>query len=191
MVTTTLRQLYQDESKDPCRGDYARIMMRFNIMIANPVPGPTLFQQVVNRWGGVLQSFLCCGRSLNGPRVFALHLPSKFLAPLDCTPSVWDDRSFAFKGDVVQGMVSIVNFPDEAFEVTTQRVKTLEYMLRKQAELEDLPIFPSVSAQENESKEITTRRFIFLPAAFALLLIRSTGYTLKEVWDLVYPAMQQ
>lgn len=192
-VATNLYQLYQDESKDPCKRNYARVMQRFDAMDedAAAVPGNTLFQQIVNRGGKVLQSFLCCGRSMNGPRIFTLHLPSKFLASIDGAPSVWDDRCFAFKGDVVQGMVSIVNFPEDAFDLVTERVKTLPYMVGHLAELDNIPLFPPLIVGENETEEITTRKFMFLPAAYAPLLLQSRGYSIKEVWDVLYPALIQ
>ncbi len=123
---TTLRQLYQDEASDPCKRNYTKIMQQFDASQDDAVPSETLFQQVVRRGGGTLQSYLCCGRSMNGPKIFALHLPSIFIGMFDSDTTIWDDKCFAIKGDVVQGMVSIINFPDDVFNVITNRVKTLE-----------------------------------------------------------------
>jgi hypothetical protein len=36
--------------------------------------------------------------------------------------------------------VSIVSFPEDVFDVVTEQVKTLNYMVQHQAELADLPV---------------------------------------------------
>jgi hypothetical protein len=53
-----------------------------------------------------------------------------------------DDLSFAFLGEVVQCLVSIVSFPEEAFNIVQVRVWTIKYILTHQDELNNLPIFP-------------------------------------------------
>jgi hypothetical protein len=91
---------------------------------------------------------------MNGPKIFALHLPSIFIGMFDSDTTIWDDKCFAIKGDVVQGMVSIINFPDDVFNVITNRVKTLEYMLENLEELHDMPLFPAVLDNEDETEVI-------------------------------------
>ncbi len=96
-VATTLKQLYQDEASDPCKRNYTKIMQRFDASQDDAISSATLFQQVVRQGGGTLQSYLCCGRSMNGPKIFALHLPSIFIGTFDSEATVWDDQCFAIK----------------------------------------------------------------------------------------------
>jgi hypothetical protein len=96
-VATTLKQLYQDEASDPCKRNYTKIMQRFDASQDDAISSATLFQQVVRRGGGTLQSYLCCGRSMNGPKIFALHLPSIFIGTFDSEATVWDDQCSAIK----------------------------------------------------------------------------------------------
>ncbi len=190
-VATTLKQLYQDEASDSCKRNYTKIMQRFDASQDDAIANATLFQQVVRQGGRTLQSYLCCGRSMNGPKVFALHLPSIFIGTFDSEATIWDDKCFAIKGDVVQGMVSVVNFPNDAFDIIEVRVKSLEYMLENLEELQVMPLFPAALDNEDETEMVRTRNFMFLPAAYASLLLRSTGYTALEVWEVLYPAMEQ
>jgi hypothetical protein len=190
-VATTLKQLYQDEASDPCKRNYTKIMQRFDASQDDAIVGATLLQQVVRHGGKTLQSYLCCGRSMSGPKIFALHLPSLFTGTFDSEATIWDDKCFAIKGDVVQGMVSVVNFPNDAFDTLEVRVKSLEYMLENLEELQAMPLFPAALDNEEETEIIRPRNFMFLPAAYASLLLRSTGYTALEVWEVLYPAMEQ
>jgi hypothetical protein len=189
-TATTLRQLYQDEASDPCKPNYTKIMQRLDASQEDATPNEILFKQLIDRGTGVLQSYLCCGRSLNGSKIFAIHLPSTFKTAFD-SDSIWDNKSFGIKGDVVQGMVSIVNFPDDAFEIVEGDVPSLQYMLENLEELQDMPLFPPVLPDDEEYEEIITRKCMFLPAVYAPYLMRSTGYTPQEVWTILHPLIVQ
>jgi len=142
----TFSQLYSNEGEDPFQRNYERVMQRFDADRDDAVTSAALFQQVMGLGGNVLQAYLCCGQSPVGPKVFCLHLPTRFVSALDGTPAPWNDLSFTFLGEVVQGLVSIVSFPEDVFDAVTEQVKTLNYMVQHQAELADLPVFPPVAA---------------------------------------------
>ncbi len=188
---STFSQWYGDETRDPFQGNYRRIMDRFNPDRNDAVPGQTLFQQAVSGSGAVPQAYLCCGTSTTGPRVHCLHLPSKYMAALDGSTTPWDDRSFAFLGEVVHKLVSIVVFPEDAFDTITVRVKTVNYMLQHQEDLVDMVMFPPVTPQEGDAEVVTIRKCMYLPAVYVPLLLNSRGYTIKQLWDILYPAIVQ
>jgi len=86
------------------------------------------------------------------------------------TPTPWDDQSFAILGEVVQGLVSIVSFPEDTFDTVTEQVKTLNYMAQNQAELVDLPVVLPVVDDDEDAKEVTSCNLIFLLTADVPLL---------------------
>ncbi len=53
--------------------------------------------------------------------------------------------SFVFLGEVVHGLVSIVTFLEEAFNIMEVRVKSINYMLQHLEELQELPVPPQSS----------------------------------------------
>jgi len=118
-----------------------------------------------------------------------VHCPTKFIGAFDGTVSPWDNLSFAFLGEVVQRMATTVFFPNEAFSPKTLRVKTLDYIVQHLDELNDLPLFPPVLPDEADTEEITTRNCMFLPSAYTPLLLSARGYTPKQAWELLHPAL--
>jgi hypothetical protein len=186
---SSFHQLYGDDSKDPCQGSYQRIMERYDASRAGAIPGNTLYQQVVSLGGSVPQAYLCCSNTLTGARIYCVHSPNKFVGNLDGTPTPWDNLSFAFLGEVVHSLVSFVLFPEDAFDLIQVRTRTLPYIIEHQEELTDLAVFPPVLPAEVDSEEVLTRRFMALPAAYVPLLLNSRGYTAKQAWDLLYPAV--
>jgi len=189
----TFSQVYADESKDPCTRDYTRIMQRFDASALNAVTGPTLFNQVTRVGASQLQAYLCCGSGVgnNQARIYCVHAPAKFITALDSSTTTWDDWCFAFLGKLVQGQVTNVLLPNSIFEPTL--VWTLpQHML---AHLEDLseaePFFPPIAANDNQAEEIETRPLMYLPAIYIPLLLSSGGCSPRQVWECLYPAIQQ
>jgi hypothetical protein len=185
----TFSQLYGDESKDPCKQNYQAIMNRFDANRDNALQGNVLYSQVVSVGGEVPQAYSCCGVTNNVPKIYCLHMPARFVAALDGMTTEWDDLSFAFLGDIVQGLVSIVQFPDDAFNSLAIPVKTVDCMLQHQDELANQHVF--VLQDEDDSELIVTRSFMYLPAVYVPLMLNSRGYTEKQVWEILYPAIIQ
>ncbi len=60
--------------------------------------------------------------------------------------------SFVFLGEVVHGLVSIVTFLEEAFNIMEVRVKSINYMLQHLEELQELPVPPPVFPDDDEAE---------------------------------------
>jgi hypothetical protein len=188
----TFNQLYADEQKDPCSRNYARIMARFDASAPNALAGDALFNQVVSVGSTQLQAYLCCGTGVgtSGPRIYCVHSPSQFISSLDGTASTWDSLSFAFLGELVQGTITNILFHATAFEEVNVNAYTVPYMLEHLGELtQDSPLFPPVLPNENDTEAVTTRRFMYLPAAYVPLFLNAGGYTLRQVWERLHPAI--
>ncbi len=94
----------------------------------------------MNLGSNVPQAYVFCTETAATPLIFCAHFPGKYMSALDGTASRWDDRSFAFVGDHVQGMITTIDFPNDAFHKETVFTRTIEFFLHH---LEDLqPILP-------------------------------------------------
>jgi len=190
----TFTQLFSDATKDPCHGNYARVMARFEAHVPGAIAGNVLFQQVTGIGAGQLQAYLRCSSGVGqaGPRIHCVHLPTKLHASLEGQPSTWDDRCFAFLGDVVQGHVTNVLFEETSFDIVTTPARSQAYMSQNlEALTDESPLFPPVGANNAELEEITTRNVTYLPAAYVPLFLSAGGYTPKQVWERLHPAIIQ
>ncbi len=90
-------------------------------------------------------------------------------------------------------MVSTIGFPDNAFELVQGWAKMSEYILQHLDELTANPVLPPnlPDPHDNEILEVVTCRFMFLPHAYIPLFLSSGGYTIKQAWELLYPALVQ
>ena len=122
-------------------------MARFDATRQDAPAGAALFKQVVG-FGAMPQAYLFCADAIQGPRIFCAHSPSKFRHALDGSVTAWDDTSFAFLGEVVQGMVSMVHFPN-AFDVIQVWAKSTDYILQHLQEF-NLLLPPNLSDPDNE-----------------------------------------
>jgi hypothetical protein len=187
---TTCSILYGDAFKDPCKGSYERIMARFDAAHQDAPTAVELYDQVVNL-GIVPQAYLFCAHSAQGPRIYCAHSPSKYRSALDGMVTAWDNQSFAFLGEAVQGMVSIINFLEIAFEAITVWTKSVAYILQHLPELD--PVLPPSlpDTDDPNMEEITMRWMIYLLAGYTPLFLSASGYTPRQAWDLLYPTIQQ
>ena len=48
---------------------------------------------------------------------------------------------------------------------------------------------PAVLAYEPDAELVSTRRVMYLPARYVPLFLNPAGYTLRQSWDLLYPAI--
>jgi hypothetical protein len=189
---TNFEQLYNDEAIDPYCRDYARIMARFDAALPNATPSQTLFQQVMGR--RMPQAYLCCATRRDGEmRIYCVHCPNKFLGALDGTTTPCDDHGFGFFGEVVHGHNSVLFFPDNAFETVTTWAKTSDYILQHLNDLQNDPAFPPDLPDPDDPNisEVTTRHFMFLPHVYVPLVLSARGHTVKQLWEILYPAILQ
>jgi len=188
----SLAQLYGDEAKDPCHRRYERVMTRLDTAQLNAPSSAELLQQVVSLGENTLQAYLFCANTAVEPRIYCAHAPSRYVSSLEGVPTPWDNKSFAFLGDLVQNLISTIQFPDNAFEEITLHAKTVDYMLQNLDELAGHPVFVPADPTLNDPtvQEITTRRFMYLPAAYVPLFLSASGYSVRQTWNLLYPALQ-
>ncbi len=122
-------------------------------------------------------------------KIFCVHLPSKFVSALDGSTTPWDGQGFGFLGEVTQAMVTTVTFPGTAFRaIMNSRCKTSDYIVTHLDEIGAKGLPPS-QANDPESTLINTRQFMYLPAKYVPLMLNPSGYTLRQAWDLLYPAL--
>jgi len=151
-------------------------MRRFSANPQDAVTSVTLFNRVVG------QGSRCgTGRGgLQGPHIYCIHFPTKFVASLNGNPTFWDNSSFAFLGDMVQGQVMTVIFPSDTFDTITTGTKTSLYMLQHlDALIPATPLFPPVVEGEVDSIKVTVCKVIYLPAVYVPLFLSAGGYTIK------------
>ena len=67
----TFQGLFSDPTRDPCQGDYGRIMRRFGAEGANIIDGMALFRQAALNPRPVLQAYLACVATVRGPRIYS------------------------------------------------------------------------------------------------------------------------
>jgi len=184
----TYQELYGDATIDPYQGNYARIMSRFDI---DENPGVTylmLYEQAVGA-GLIPQAFICCSNQRQSTRIYCVHMASKFVSALDGTTTPWDGLGFATLGDVTQANVTTIHLPDTIFRPRMNtRVKTLAYFEEHLDELGAYGLAPP-EADEDETELVSTRQIMFLPNKYAALLMQPAGYTVRQVWDILRPAM--
>jgi len=90
----TFTQYYSNQSKDPYHCNYQRIMTRFDPSQPAAIPSATLYQQVVSIGSNVPQAYLFCAATLAGPRIYCIHLLSRYIGALDGDTTPWDNQSF-------------------------------------------------------------------------------------------------
>jgi hypothetical protein len=168
-------------------------MAHFDASRAEALPSATLMSQVVGLGSTTPQAYLLCASTPQGPRIYCTHLPSRFFGVLDGTATPRDNQAFAFLGDVVHGLVTTINFPKDAFDTVQVWVKTETYMLNNQPELEAAPLFPPNLPDPDDPDliQVTVQKFMYLPAAYVPLFLSAGGYSIKQVWNLLPPAILQ
>jgi hypothetical protein len=185
---TTFATLYAEETADPWQGDYTRIMDRFDPETNQLVTPLLLLEQAVVA-GPVPQAYLCCTLQCNQVRIYCLCILSRYVGALDGQMSPWDGNTYAFLGEITQGVVTTVNFPNTSFNpVMNMRSKTSDYIVTHLDAIGDKGL-PPATAKEPEAELVSTRRVIYLPARYVPLFLNPAGYTLRQTWELLYPAL--
>jgi hypothetical protein len=112
-------------------------MQHFDASCPDATPSATLYNQVTRLGGAQLQAYLSCGMGTGqtGLKIYCVHAPAKFLTSLDSALMNWENLSFAFLGDLIQGHTTNVLFPNNAFNETNVQVYTLDYILTHLEEL--------------------------------------------------------
>lgn len=97
---------YSDETKDPFHVSYGAILHRFDVSGPEAIDAATLQQMALGK-STVPNAYPCCA-SLNGtPRIYILHMPSKYIPALDGRVTLWDNKVFCFLGELLQPRRSV------------------------------------------------------------------------------------
>ena len=185
---STYSSFYSDTALDPFQGNYARVMERMDPEVNQALSHIMLLEQAVGM-GPVPQAYLCCTVRRNQVRVFCLHLPSRYISSLDGNPTPWDGLTFAFIGEITQGMITTVELPANVFRtVNNVRARTCDYIISHLDEIEGAGLEP-VLADEPTTNRLSTRQIMYLPPKYVPLMLSPAGYTLRQMWDNLYPAI--
>jgi hypothetical protein len=91
---------------------------------------------------------------------------------------------------MIQGFMSSVVHPSTVFWVVANvRAKTSEYFQANLEELDEMGLPPNQAA-EPDTMVISTRAIMYVPAKYTALLFNSAGYSLRQVWEILLPALQ-
>ncbi len=163
-------------------------MDRFDPEVNPALSHIMLYEQAVGS-GPIPQAYLCCAHRQNQTKIFCLHLPSRYTGALDGHATPWDSLGFACLGEVTAGQVTTVMLPDNCFRAAPiLRAKTADYIVTHLEELEAHGL-PAALVDDLEAPQVRTRAMMYLPAKYAALLLNPTGYSLRQVWEILYTAI--
>jgi hypothetical protein len=161
-------------------------MDRFDPEVNPALSHIMLYEQAVGS-GPIPQAYLCCAQRQNQTKIFCLHLPSRYTGSLDGHATPWDSLGFACLGEVTAGQVTTVMLPDNYFRAAPiLRAKTADYIVTHLVEAHGLP---AVLVDDPEAPQVRTRAMMYLPAKYAALLLNPAGYSLRQVWEILYTAI--
>jgi len=183
--------LYSDQNCDPLWDSAGTIMQRYDPMRADPVGAAALMASISgdpSRPG----TYLCCSTVHNTPRIYLVHMLSRYPPAIDGRETPWDNHIFGYLGDLVQDQPIHVLLPDTIFEIMAPvNVYDEETLAQELPHLANGTFFSRGRVQQDNVIPITTRQLMYLPTKYAPLLISNQGYTPQEVWGRLLPQMQQ
>jgi hypothetical protein len=189
---STFHQFFDDTSRDPCRGDYTRVMARFDPESATVIPSEVLIEQALGNRPDMHQAYLCCVSTRRGPRVYCLLLPARFTSALDGRVTPWDGNLYTCLGEITQGTTTTVCFPATAFNIVANVFAFTDAHINANLPNGNGPdVFPAQAAGNNNVTALTTRYLMYLPSRYVHLFLDSSGYTVTQVWQVLRPLLEQ
>jgi hypothetical protein len=188
---STFASCYNDETHDPFCGNYATILCRFDVNGPAALDAAALSQTCFG-YTDVPSPFLCCAAlNAGSPKIYVVHMPSKYIPALDGHQTTWDDKLFAFLGDVV-GMTPItVGLPTTIFDPTPDAwIYTFEMIQAELQALRDTNAFANLPANTPGSTQVRTRFLMFLPARYISRMLDHQGYTPWQAWNILISAFE-
>jgi len=183
--------LYSDPNCDPLWDSAAAIMQRFDPMQAAPLDTSTLLALIAGDPSRP-RVYLCCAAVHNAPRIYLVHMLSRYPPAIDGRVTPWDNRICGYLGDVIRESPVNVLLPDSIFDI---QAPTLVYdedtLTQELPNLANDAFFPRGRVQNGNVIEVQTRQLMYLPTRYAPLLIGNMGYTPLEVWGKLLPQLQQ
>jgi len=186
----TFQELFQLPDRDPFQGNYERVMQRFTAATADGaqiVDGATLYRQATTAPPQTLQAYLLCAAARRGPRIYCVHSPSLYHAAFDGTVTPWDDLAYAFLGEPVQGIATLVQFPATAFNVVNAWTKTATEVAAHMDQFNEYGVLTAVQDHDETVTLTFTRLLMYLPNRYVHLLLDSRGFSPQQVWERLYP----
>jgi hypothetical protein len=180
----TYRAFYDDPVNDPYRGQYTAIMDEYRVPLdgLNVQQPQALAQRAYQSAAqGTPISFviLASASVIVAPndigRLFLLHRVAKFHAVVGMPPHQWDNRAFAFKGDLVQGQLPSVDFgSDYLHQIPGQQtVPTSDALTQLLAGDPALDMVGPFANGEAGTELIRTRRCIYVPPRYVTLFLET------------------
>ena len=164
-------EYFSSDDRDPYLGQYRALLSVFRTTNAPPA-ALLLYYTVGNADPQYPAAYLGLCRDVMGiPRYYLVFGLSKY-PTLVGQPTPWDNQLFAFVGDVVEGAITTVIFPPDAFEFhrvggTSQNVPGTLARARELLEAEpDLPFIAPLADGEANIRQVRTRRYVPLPHKF-------------------------
>ena len=176
-VVRTYRAFYADAANDPYAGSYADVVNEYAVPLANAnAPTP---QQLAHRLYSSVQQglpnafIMLCGPPGRG-RITLFHKIAKFYPRVGLPATQWDDRAFAYKGDVSGGgQIAIVDWEDQAFhQVPAQlRIPTMPTLEQALAADPDLNVVGPYGNADAGTEVVRVRRCSYIPSRYVGLLL--------------------
>jgi hypothetical protein len=183
--------LYHDETKDPLRDRAAAVLARFNAMAAEPPDADALLDMALGN-PSIPRTFLCCAalHASTKPRIYLIHVLSKYTPAMDGQETPWDNRIFGFLGDVLGKQALTVALPATAFNTVQCYVYNEGRLGIELPNLNDGELFPRVTQAIPDTELLATRHIMYLPTKYAPLLLSNKGYTIKEALNILVSSFQ-
>lgn len=187
----TFAAKYADPHQDQLLNSYPLVLARFDTMVDVPEAAEALLSSVLSN-STLPNTFLCCAVLNNArPRIYVLHKLSRYPPALDGRGTPWDNAIFGFLGDVSGSAIQTVRLPASSFSITPQITIYDEATLAEELSgLGNETLFPRLTQAHQHAEIVRTRTLMYLPSKYAPLLLSSRGYTPKEAWTLLVPALQ-
>ena len=188
VAATNYKARYHNQ-RDAFNGQYSALYKPYHPV--NGLSKEALFETVVTSAQNIPKVFLAQVEIDNDFCVIAVHRPSRYEQDMTRISHTWDDKVFAFIGDIRAGshFIRTVTLPDDCFEVTEpQRVTVHANMDAKWKADYNVDILEPVPQNEAGSTSITTRRLIPVPAAYVSLVLGKT-FSTREAWSVLTTAL--
>jgi hypothetical protein len=108
---------------------------------------------------------------------------------MDRHTTPWDSKSYAFLGNVTQGVLTTVGLLSTTFRtIVNVRAKTSDYIVTNLDTIGDKGL-SALLVDEPEVTLVSTWQIMYLPYRNVPLFLNPAGYTLRQAWELLYPTM--
>jgi hypothetical protein len=199
----TYRELYVDASRDIFGGEYTAVMEEYETLLAggNALITPaTILTRVFQSADSMPHAYVTlAGDDDDGVGTLLLvHRPAKYPVTMGQLATPWDNRAFAFAGDVqgtVGGFINIVEFPNDAFHVaggngvaTQLRIPTAAFLDEAFAGDPHVQTVGPFVEGDAGTEVARTRQYMYVPPKYVPILLEQR-LSPREAWTRVQGAI--